>query len=581
MAEGFRIASAYVEIEAELDRDRLARSIQDTVSRSSTRIRETSGRRLGSSLMDGVGDAFAASFKSAVSFGISGLGGLGSALASNPITATIGAALGVAIGTAAVGAIAAAITSGAALLTGVGILGIGALLLKENKKLKKSFEDTFGSIKKTLEKAAAPLIGPFIQGLKAVEKLFKDLAPDFNAIFKAAAPLVPILTGVFRDILAPAIKGLKDAMPGITAAFQGLAAAAPGLGEAIGNLFRTIFSNPELIKRLTTQLIDFVTFIVNLAGPAIHGFTVLWGAFTNLIEMSVKGWGFGLQAISTAFDNFTNGGLKRITDAWKPLWTAIKAVWKALEDFAAADTDEELARTFDVLVGKIKIAWGELKRFIGVVWDEIWAAVKKYWNEKVIPWWENTAKPWLKQKLGALAEEAFEFLKNKAIEKLKKLPGAVVSELGIMVDKAKTAVTTGFAGAGSWLIMAGKNIIQGLIDGINAKLGSLKNLLSTVTGLIPDWKGPMEVDKKLLFPTGQAIMGGLEEGMMSGASTLERALGALTAAIPQMAAPVPAAAGGPRITVSMDGASFYGVGSADKFVSDLYDALDRYERRHR
>lgn len=578
MAEGFKIADAYVEIEASLDRDTLAESISSTVRKASPKIKDSAGKKLGSSLLDGVGESFASGFKSAVQLGFGGLSGLGSALASNPITATIGVAIGAVIGTAAVGAIAAAITSGAALLTGVGILGIGALLLKENKKLKKSFETTFGSIKKTLEKAAAPLIGPFQQGLKAIDKLFKDLAPGLNAIFKAAAPLVKILTTAFRDLLQPIIKGIKDSMPGITAAFEGLGAAMPALGEAIGNLFRTIFSNPELIKRLTTQLVDFVTFLVNMAGPAIHGFTVLWGAFTNLVEMSVKGWGMGLSSLQTMFDEFTNGGLSRITEAWKPLWDQIKRVWKALEDFAAADTDDKLKTSFDNLVTEIKKLWEPLKNFLGVVWDEAWAFVKRVWNEKVKPWLENTVFPWLKEKAKAAAKEAFSGLVSIAADELGKLPGKIATKLGEAVSTAKTTLVNGFAGAGSWLIQAGKNILQGLIDGINAKVQSLKNLLNTVTGLIPDWKGPMSRDKKLLVPTGKAIMGGLETGLMSGIGSLERTLGQLTSAIPTMVAPAPAPAG---ITISLAGAQFYGVGSADKFVSDLYDALDRYERRHR
>ncbi len=578
MAEGFKIADAYVEIEASLDRDTLAESISSTVRKASPKIKDSAGKKLGSSLLDGVGESFASGFKSAVSLGFSGLSGLGSALASNPITATIGVAIGAVIGTAAVGAIAAAITSGAALLTGVGILGIGALVLKDNKKLKKSFEDTFGSIKKTLEKAAAPLIGPFIQGLKAIDKLFKDLAPDLTAIFKAAAPLVKILTTAFRDLLQPIIKGIKDSMPGVIAAFEGLGAAMPALGEAIGNLFRTIFSNPELINRLTTQLVDFVTFLVNMAGPAIHGFTVLWGAFTNLVEMSVKGWGMGLSTLQTMFDNFTEGGLKRITEAWKPLWDQIKRVWKALEDFAAADTDDKLKTTFDSLVTEIKKLWGPLKTFLGTVWDEAWAFVKRIWNEKVVPWWNNTAKPWLMEKIKQGVKDAFKAAGQAIVDEISTWPGKVTTKLGEMVSKAKTTVVNGFAGAGSWLIQAGRNIIQGLIDGINAKVQSLKNLLNTVTGLIPDWKGPMSRDKKLLVPTGKAIMGGLETGLMSGIGSLERTLGQLTSAIPTMGAPGPAPAG---ITISLAGAQFYGVGSADKFVADMHDALDRYDRRHR
>lgn len=579
MAEGFKIADAYVEIEAELDRDRLAAAVAASVSKAAPKVKQDSGKKLGSSLLDGITDSFMAGLKPAMTLGFSGLSGLGSALASNPVTATIGLAIGAVIGVAAIGAIAAALTSGIGLLTGVGILGVGALLLKDNAKLKKSFTDTFGSIMKTLQKAAEPLVGPLIQGLKVVEGIFKSLAPDINKIFKAAAPLVGILTQAFGDVLGPVLQGIRDAMPGIMAAFEGLGAAMPGLGQAIGNFFRTIFQNKDLIKRLTTQFFDFITFLINIAGPAINIFTVLWGAFTNIIEMSVKGWGFGLDSLSNAFDSFTNGGLKRITDAWAPLKTAIMKVWDALVAFASADTDEELATTFETLVQRIKDAWEPLKKFIGTIWDEVWAFVKKIWNEKVVPWWNNTAEPWLKEKIKAGVKSAFQAAGGAIVAEISSWPGKIVGKLIELADRARNTLTGAFAGAGSWLIRAGESILQGLIQGIKNKIDDLKGLLSTVTGLIPDWKGPMSVDRKLLFPTGQAIMGGLESGMESQLGSLQRTLGALTNAIPNMVpTPAPAAAG---ITVSLAGAQFFGVGSADKFVADMYDALDRYERRHR
>lgn len=579
MAEGFKIADAYVEIEAELDRDRLADAISSSVSKSSGKIRSNSGKKIGNSMLDGVTDAFAAGFKPALTLGLSGITGLGTALASNPVTATIGAVLGAAIAAPMIGAIAAALTSGLGLLAGVGILGVGAILLKDNAKLKKSFESTFGSIMKTLQKAAEPLVGPFIQGLKAVEKIFKGLAPDLNAIFKAAAPLVKILTKMAGDLLGPILKGVRDAMPGITAAFEGLGAAMPAIGEAIGNFFRVVFQNKDLIRKLTKDFGEFIAWIINIAGPAINVFTVLWGAFTNIVEMGIKGWKMLFDDLGSSFDNFTEGGLARITAAWGPLKDAFMEVWDALVAFASADTDEELATTFETLVQKIKDAWGPLKTFIGTVWDEIWAFVKRVWNEKVVPWWNNTAEPWLKTKIKEGVKSAFKAAGQAIVDEVSSWPGKAMEKLKNLGTSVKNTVVGALKGAGTWLISAGESIISGLIQGIKNKINDLKGLLNGVTNLIPDWKGPMSVDRKLLFPTGQAIMGGLESGMESQLGSLQRTLGALTNAIPQMAAPAAAAPAG--ITVSLAGASFYGVGSADKFVAELHDALDRYDRRHR
>jgi len=579
MAEGFKIADAYVEIEADLDRDRLAEAVSSSVRRASSKIKNDSGKKLGSSLLDGVTESFGAGFKSAVSLGFSGLSGLGSALASNPITATIGIAVGGAIATAALGAIAAAFTAGLGLLAGGAVLGIGALILKDNKTLQKQLEKSFGNIKKNLEKAAAPLIGPFKEGLAALDDIVRELTPELKGLFKAVAPIVKIITDSLGPTLRPIIEGLKAAVPGITAAFSGLAKSLPRIGEAIGNFFKTIFQDKDLIGRVSEQIGDLVANMINILGPTIRFLSVTWGALTNVIHLFVKYLSEDVSGALANFEVFSGGAIGRITEAWKPFWNALKEIWEALVKLANADNDLEIAQAYVTLVEKIKAAWEPLKKFLGVIWDEILAVIKKWYNDKFLPWWENTAKPWLIEKIKGMASAAFEYLKTKALEKAKEVPGKILEGIKNLATDVKNDIVKQFDKAKDWLWNAGKSILQGLIDGIDSKIQELKNKLSFITGLIPDFKGPMSVDKKLLYPSGQAIMGGLQDGMESQVTALQRTLGALTNAIPQMVPTQQAAPAG--ITVSLAGAQFFGVGSADKFVADLYDALDRYEKRHR
>jgi phage-related protein len=101
-----------------------------------------------------------------------------------------------------------------------------------------------------------------------------------------------------------------------------------------------------------------------------------------------------------------------------------------------------------------------------------------------------------------------------------------------VVRSIKNAVTAPFSGAGSWLVDAGRRILQGLLDGINAMIGKVKGALNTVTGLIPDWKGPESTDKKLLTKNGRLIMQSLINGFDQERNNLRRYLQTLTSAIP-------------------------------------------------
>jgi len=65
-------------------------------------------------------------------------------------------------------------------------------------------------------------------------------------------------------------------------------------------------------------------------------------------------------------------------------------------------------------------------------------------------------------------------------------------------------------------------------------IGSLKRQLQSITSLLPDWKGPADRDRRLLFPSGRLIMQGLSSGIQAQVPDLQRQLRRLTAEIPHL-----------------------------------------------
>lgn len=109
--------------------------------------------------------------------------------------------------------------------------------------------------------------------------------------------------------------------------------------------------------------------------------------------------------------------------------------------------------------------------------------------------------------------------------------GAVVDAIGRVMDVIRgmrDKVLGVFAKAGSWLLNAGKDIISGLIDGIGAMIGKLKDKLGSITSLIPKVKGPPRRDRRLLKPAGQLIIEGLITGIQDRIPDLRRQLGVVT-----------------------------------------------------
>lgn len=90
------------------------------------------------------------------------------------------------------------------------------------------------------------------------------------------------------------------------------------------------------------------------------------------------------------------------------------------------------------------------------------------------------------------------------------------------------AIVNAFAGAGTWLLAAGFELIGGLMEGISEGLAPLTNLLTSVTDMIPEWKGPPERDKNLLRGNGRLIMQSLTKGISDEEGNLEQTLGGVT-----------------------------------------------------
>lgn len=60
---------------------------------------------------------------------------------------------------------------------------------------------------------------------------------------------------------------------------------------------------------------------------------------------------------------------------------------------------------------------------------------------------------------------------------------------------------------------AGVRLVSGLVDGIKSQFARVRDTLINLTSMMPSWKGPEEVDSKLLRGSGQLIIGSLVDGL--------------------------------------------------------------------
>ncbi len=95
----------------------------------------------------------------------------------------------------------------------------------------------------------------------------------------------------------------------------------------------------------------------------------------------------------------------------------------------------------------------------------------------------------------------------------------------------QSKITGFFGGAGSWLRDAAGRVIQGFIDGLTSKFQSVRNTLSRLTNMLPDWKGPATKDAALLRNNGRLVIGGFQRGLEDEYGAVERSLNRFTAGL--------------------------------------------------
>lgn len=122
---------------------------------------------------------------------------------------------------------------------------------------------------------------------------------------------------------------------------------------------------------------------------------------------------------------------------------------------------------------------------------------------------------------------------------------------------------------GRILTAPGRAIIDGLINGIQAGFDRVRGVLNTLTGMLPDWKGPASVDARILYGSGRLVAGGFERGFVDRFRDVRATMGDATRALPgAVGVPAGGAAGA-------GGTVIYQVGT---LITDDRQLVQRFDR---
>jgi TP901 family phage tail tape measure protein len=360
----------------------------------------------------------------------------------------------------------------------------------------------------------------------------QDVAIALGAVIGGV--LVVAITAYTVSMISAAVATVAAALPilAIVAAVALLAFAVYDLVTHWSDIWNTI-------KDVTTTVVGTViSFVEGIPGKLVGALASLADDLGKLVS---DAWN-GVKRITTTlvsdYINFYTALPGKIIDALgdigKLLVGWIKDGWHAFQDADADFVNNTLQPFITGLPGKV-LGWlgdigKDLVKWIKDGWHAFQDADTDFVNNtlkpfitglpgKVLGWLGDIGSllvKWIKAGWHSFQDADTDFVNNTLMPFIQGLPDRILNALGDI---------------GSLLYNAGKNIIQGLINGITDAFGGVKDTLGNLTNDLTSWKGPPARDAILLAENGRLVIQGFIDGIVSKVPDVQSTLGGLTAMV--------------------------------------------------
>lgn len=368
--------------------------------------------------------------------------------------------------------------------------------------------------------AIMPAIQPIASGLATVASY---IVQTMSVISTAVTPVINNIASSIQTVL-PALQPLMSAlqnlgnaiMPIITAAIQTI---APVLSTIVSNIGQTM----SVIATAVTPVINNIAALIQAVLPVIQSAFQSWGSTIQGVINAVFPF---IQTIVTSVMNVVNAIISTVLAAingdWSGVWEGIQnivsSVWNGIQSIVSG--------AINAVSGVISSVLSGISGIFSNVWNGIKGAVSSAWSG------------------------------------ITSTVSSGVSAMMNFITSIPSRIMGVFSGAGSWLLSAGQNIIQGLINGItNAIGGAISAVKDAVGGIIDGAKSLLGIaspSKVFDREIGRMIPAGLGRGVSENERAATRPVedmvnsllpSSIVTPMPVVSSPVPMNANsGPRVS---------------------------------
>jgi TP901 family phage tail tape measure protein len=301
-------------------------------------------------------------------------------------------------------------------------------------------------------------------------------------------------------------------------AWGALVDAAKATWNAIASFFVELWNNiASFFVGVWNNIVGIFNTVMGVLAAAWNTF---WNSSIGGLIKAVLGaiWAF-IKLIFVSIQFTILVVLKAIEDAWNFTWNAMKngamIIWNFIFPF--------LKDTWEKISGGAKLIWQSISDFWNFIWTGVKNAATVIWNATVgfiIGKWNE---------IKAAASAIWNAVHAGIVGPVDKSNDKIVS--------VWNSIKEFFSNTGSWLFNAGKNLIQGLIDGITSMVNKVTDKINEITQKIKDHFphspakiGPLSGKGGMYF-AGQNITKQLYQGMQSNMSLVANASSLIASAV--------------------------------------------------
>ena len=379
--------------------------------------------------------------------------------------------------------------------------------------------NTFRNIMNTLKGIADVVLGWFGTSWNEVWTSIKTFFVDtWNSI---ASFFTGIVTGI-RDFFVNTWTSISNTFTAIVTAIQTVATTVwnaiyttlEPLITAFGYLFQTIF---EAIQIIVGRVMDWISekisaiwnAIVAFLTPILEGirttFETIWNAISNTISTVLT----AIQDVVTTVWNAVSGFISSVLSA---IWSVVSSIWNSISG--------TISSVMNAIFSVVSSIWNQISSAVSNVLNAIQSVVSNIWNSI-----KSTISN-VMQSISSTVSSIWDNIRSAVSDKISGIKSTIQNGFDAAVGYIKGLASD----AWNW----GRDIIQGIIDGIQSAIGWLADCVTNVADTIRDFlhfsvpdKGPL-TDYESWMPD---FMKGLASGIDKSKKYVEKAVGGVAKAM--------------------------------------------------